>query len=357
MKRLFLLLIAILAIPTLALAADFRSGDSVSISSKQVIERDLYIASGTGTVDGVVRGDLFIAGGTVRVTGKVEGDLFVAGGSVTVSGEVTESLRGVGGSITVSGRIGDNLAVGGGEVSIEKGAKIAGDVDVGAGTLTIAGATGPVQAGVGELHITSTASINGALSYTSDEKAEVADGATITGQTTHRTPPKQDRSGSGGVLFLLTLLVFALIFQWVMPRKAAVLASDFRGRLGWNLLYGLAFLVLVPISAILLLVTVIGWPAALIVTATYFIMWFLAALALAISLGHWLLHFRKPAEGEGAEGPDWGSTILGLIVIALVSLVPIAGGILLFLLWLVALGALVRFDWQLFRKLRSDKTL
>src|SRR6266542_4310820 len=88
MRRLglFVLIGGTLLIAPIAHAAQFKTGDHVSIPSDQTINEDVYIATGNATVDGTINGDLFIAGGTIAVNGPVSGGVFVAGGTITLNG-------------------------------------------------------------------------------------------------------------------------------------------------------------------------------------------------------------------------------------------------------------------------------
>ncbi len=59
------LAVVLAALP--ALAADFRSGNEVTVASGEVINDDLYVAGGNLRIDGTVNGDLLAAGGTVTI--------------------------------------------------------------------------------------------------------------------------------------------------------------------------------------------------------------------------------------------------------------------------------------------------
>ena len=60
-----------------ALAADFRSGDTVTIAKNEVIDDDLIITGQNVIVDGTINGDLVVAGGKIVINGTVNGSVLV----------------------------------------------------------------------------------------------------------------------------------------------------------------------------------------------------------------------------------------------------------------------------------------
>lgn len=243
-KRLRAALLAVVA--TFAVAApvaagEFRTDQTVTVSAGEEITDDLYAAGGTVIIDGTVDGDVTIAGGTLQVNGDIGGSLNVAGGTVEVTGTVEGAVRVGGGVVRISGTVGRDVLVFGGNVTIESTASVGGDVaggvgtlDVagtiegdliaGAGTLTVSGTiNGAIDAGVGQLVIASSASIGGNVHYTSDNEADIADGAQIGGEVTRDEPvdpvpgpseslvPDNPILGYLGVLLGMLLLGYGLL--------------------------------------------------------------------------------------------------------------------------------------------------
>ena len=99
---LILLLAGLLAIP--AEAAEFRSGDTVTIGPNEVINDDLWVSAGTVIMNGTVNGDLWVTGGQVRINGTVNGSLFFAGQSLALQGRVIGSLYAAGSLVTLGPR-------------------------------------------------------------------------------------------------------------------------------------------------------------------------------------------------------------------------------------------------------------
>ncbi len=78
----------VLGLAGIALAADFRAGDTVTIGKNEVIDNDLVITGQNVIVDGTIKGDLVVTGGKIVVNGTVHGSLLAAGQSLTINGAV-----------------------------------------------------------------------------------------------------------------------------------------------------------------------------------------------------------------------------------------------------------------------------
>jgi cytoskeletal protein CcmA (bactofilin family) len=349
-------------VPLTAMAAEFRSGaDRIRIGPTERITDNLYVAAGEVAVEAPVDGDIFVAGGQIRVTGTIRDDLFVAGGNIQVEGPVQGDVRVAGGNISLRSDIGGDLLVAGGNVELLSGADVAGQVWASGGQVTIASTTGPVMAQAGQLRLEETAHIRGDLRYTSREEAQIAAGATVDGETVRQAlPGRQDRRGLAGALTgaglfaLLVTLIMALLFIYVLPVKTAALAVSWRQNFGMNILWGLLFLLVTPILAVLLLISVVGMPLGIGVLLLYPIFLYIGQLTLVIAVGAWLRSWWDKDRGLYV---DWVAAIIGVVATFIIALIPIIGALVLFIAYLAALGALVRYDWNLVRTLRRTEQI
>src|SRR3989344_748507 len=94
---------ALLLVPAVGIAAEFRAGEQPSLSANERIADDLYMAGGNVTSSGAITGDLVVAGGNILVQGAVSADLAAMGGSIIILGNVGDDLRIGGGNITIGG--------------------------------------------------------------------------------------------------------------------------------------------------------------------------------------------------------------------------------------------------------------
>lgn len=120
-------------------AADLRSGQSVSVTQPLT---NPYLAGQTVEVTAPVANDVVAAGGNITIDSHVGGNVLAAGGTVDVRGNVDRSVRVAGGNITIEGTVAQDVVVFGGNVHISKNATINGDVIFSGGMLEV---DGPVK--------------------------------------------------------------------------------------------------------------------------------------------------------------------------------------------------------------------
>lgn len=341
-----------------AFAARFIADNNVNLA--KTIHDDVYVSGGEIDINSDIDGDLMVVGGNVRVKGDITGDLFVAGGTVFIDGNIGNTARVCGGTVTFKGRIerdlleaggtlllnkrsfvgGDAIASGG---SFEAMGKIEGDVKGGFGDAKFDGPVGGnVKLDVERLTIASGARIEGNLDYTSKKKADISPGS-VAGKVSRHKPPKPKAAPVGmfiGWLWsLVSMLVVGLVVAWLFPASLK-LTKESLVKQPWAALgIGFATLFLAPIVLIFSICTIIGIPLALIGIAAYVIAIYLAQIYGATALGSLVVD-------RGSEKWIGVSTLLGVAVLSLVKLIPIAGGLITFFLILFGLGAMVLAAWS-----------
>ncbi len=347
-------------LPSLTHAAQFRSGDQVRLTEKTPIAENTYVGGGEVSIATPIQGDLFVGGGNVRITGAVQDDLFVGGGDVRIEGPVNGDLRIAGGNITITGDVTGEVMIGGGDVEITSDATV-GNIYAGAGQLRVAGTTGSIDAGVGQLMIAETAHIGGNINYMSEKEADVAEGATIEGSVTRKTPPVSDKHDGakeaafgGGVLWYLSNLLMLLLFVYIFPVKSTDLVRQWKGNFPMNLLWGIIFLILVPIVAFLFLISILGLPIGIGMLLMYPIYLYLANLVSTLAIGAWV---RSLWMKEKSATADWIAALIGLILVTAISFIPVLGALVLFVSFIAALGTVTSYDWAFYRGLRDKKTV
>jgi len=347
-----------------AVAAEFRSGDSVSVEASETVQDDLYLSGGTVEIAGTVTGDAVVTAGEVDVPGQVEGSLIVAAGTTEITGTIGRSVRAATGELTVSGNITGDLVVFSGRVTIEEGATIGGDLVVGSGDVVSRGSvggdirgsadeldiSGPVAGNVridtDRLRLRSGAEIGGDLRYTSRNEARIADGATVRGATEHTRPQRFYPGDSfaawlGSAIFrLICALVAGLAVIVIMPRTAASIAEGIRQAPLASFLIGLVLFFLIPLAIVVLLVTLIGIPLALILLALYVIVLYLSQVFLGLALGRILLPGRWDT---ASRGYNLLAMTIGVIIIAGLRLLPVPflSLVIAILTAVIGLGAVV----------------
>ena len=355
-KRIFMGVVALLAAISVTfltsapvLAADLRSGDTITVASGEVIDDDLYIAGESIVIDGTINGDLWAVGRIVTVNGAINGSIVAVAETINVNGDVAHAARLAGETLNIRGdvggdliafcsaaniastaEIGGDLLVGAGNVRID--GLIGGDVKGGAGEVTIAGEVhGDVELEVDDLTIASTANIEGDLTYAGENEAEIQPGAHIGGTTIYE-PPAEEPAGvvaagiaaavMGKVVAFLMILVIGIIIILIMPRRLVSMADSIRTyplpSLGW----GAVILFATPIAAIIVCFTVVGIPIGLIALALYGIGIYLSHIPVGLLIGRLIL--RRLTEVE-SKGLLVGALALGLVILVILRLIPFLG--------------------------------
>ncbi|HEU0203200.1 MAG TPA: polymer-forming cytoskeletal protein, partial [Burkholderiaceae bacterium] len=94
------------------------------------------------------------------------------------------------------------------------------------------------------------------------------------------------------------------------------------------------------VAIVILLVTVIGIPLALLALVLYFALLLAGYVMTGIGVGDFALARWRPAAAE-RKGWRIGAAVLGLFVIALLARIPWVGGLVTFLALLAGFGALL----------------
>jgi len=359
-----LFLVACVAAVPLSLRAQADSPPRSGAMVENAQGDDRFVAGSSVRVDQPIAGDLIAAGGNVNVDTDVKGDAVVAGGTVRISGTIADSLYLAGGQLTLDGAIGRNARIGGGHVEIGPKATVAGGVSVGGGDVSIdgkvkgyvqaAGGTvringivgGDVIASGGTVELGPDARIAGKVRYASrdalqrDPAAQVAGGVEqmpFKGRAAAHSEPGVHKAGT--IIWTLGLMLLAALLVGLLPAITTRVSTTLSARPGMSLLIGFAALVCVPVAAVLLLITVIGIPLALLTLALYSALLIVGYTMTGIGVGDWTLRrFRSADASRG--GWRIGAAVVALLVIALLARVPVVGGLLTFAVLIAGVGAL-----------------
>ncbi len=143
--------------------------------------------------------------------------------------------------------------------------------------------------------------------------------------------------------FALVTIVAGLALAGLASRQVRSAESLIRHEPGKTVLFGLGGLVLIPLVAVLAMITIIGAPLGL---AILFMVWPAAAyagyLVAGIWIGEWLLYRQSAVR---PDRPYLAATI-GLVVLQIVGIVPFVVP----LASLVGFGAVLLLAWRTFRQ-------
>lgn len=241
---------------------------------------DRIVLSGPVLVDrGETSGSVIVADGDVTVRGTVDGDIVVADGDITIRGKVDGSIVAVAGQVTL-GRAG----------------RVTGDIAYG------------------------------------DKKPFLAPGSRVSGET------KKFKLGDASILgaigfwigFTLSLLVLGLVLLALAPRAADAIARTAKAKTLVAVLVGLVAFFLIPIVAIAACVTLIGLPLGIVLLFSIVPLYAIAYLSAGLVIGRLILKKARVL-----------AFVVGLVVLQLLTLIPIAGGLIGFLATVFGLGVLL----------------
>jgi hypothetical protein len=353
---LLLLAVALLLVvtPSRAEAATMLQDQTVTVAANQIVTDDVYAAGGSIVIDGRVNGDVVAFAGTVTINGTVAGNVMVAAGTTTINGKVGGTLRAVGGTVTVNGTVGKDVVVGSGTLTIGGSALIGRDVWSGAGTTTVNGHIARDVQAAGALYIISGAAVGGDVTYSGDVAPEIAAGTAVHGTVQHVAAPPGGPSvawtapwsvadpgaaGFGWIRMLIGLFLLGLVMALLAPRFSRRAISQLEGTPWKSVGWGLVFVIVVPFLAVAIFVAGVfvgGWWLALILIALYLMALPVSMVTAGLALGHWVL----TRLGQRESGVAW-ELLLGLVLLGIISLVPVAGAIVLFAASLLGGGALL----------------
>lgn len=324
------------------------------------LTRNAYAFGPQVTVQANVQKDLTAAGGVIEIYGNVADDALVAGGNIDISGNVGGSARVAGGNIRINSKtITEDLVVAGGTLYIGPDTNIKGDLLVAGGSVVLNGAVqgnvkiaggsilmnGPVSGNVvvkagNALQLGPQANIKGNLDYSGKYQLIRDPSAKVSGKISF-TQLREGRFPVVGFLtvaFLLKLLaelIFAVLAFAVFRRKYENYMEKFRTGNYWkNLGIGLLTLIVVPVLALILCFTFIGYYVAMFAMAIYIAMLMLAWILGASFFGVWLM--EKLTRGHFKI--NYANIIIGIIVAGFLRAIPVLGWIFAFVLVLGGLG-------------------
>jgi cytoskeletal protein CcmA (bactofilin family) len=324
------------------LGGKIRAGEEIVVSSGETVDGDLYAFGGSVRIEGTVEGDLVAMAGQVQVSGTVDGDAMVGSGDLDITGRVDGDVRVGAGQVTVGGTIEEDLFAGSGQATITSSGEVGEDFVFGTGRTTLDGRVeGDVLGGTG--------------AYTRRGSVGGTEDVTI--------KRREERTAADRLLDALqrfvSLMAVAALLLWLIPRVLEGPADTLRRRPWLSLGVGVLGVAgsIVLVAAIVFVAVLVGVALGLLQledlvgitifgTATtltglgfllYLTLGFVAQAVVGVTLG-------RLALGADAARRWWGLA-LGLLVIVLISLIPVVGGFLGFVITVFGFGALILEYW------------
>lgn len=369
----------LVALPAVALAA---KDDSIFIGPDEIIDGNFIKFANVIDIQAPVNGDVIVVASSLTISGPVAGDVIAVANIIRISGEVSGSIRVAGGSIEIDSQVSQNVWAVGSTVAINPEAKVSWDVyaaganvDIEApvgGNIWAAGAAVVINNEVGknvavsidkdgQLIFNPQAKVKGDVTYKakSEDQLIIREGAEISGQISKKAialPSDFDLKrffNIGSIFFtiitLFSLLVIGLIFVSLVPKVILDIKTEMIKRPAASIGRGLVYFIVTPVITILLMITVIGIPLALIIISLYLISLFVSKVIAAFVIG--LVLVDKISKDKYKGSLVW-PLVIGLLVYIIITRLPLVGWLITLTLMLWVLGALIKIKkdiWQEYR--------
>jgi cytoskeletal protein CcmA (bactofilin family) len=355
-----LAVVALVVLVGVALAQSndkLRSGQTVTIPAGETVTSDLYVFAGTVRVEGTIDGDLVAMGGTIEIPGTVMGDVLAAGGNVSITGTVGGDARLAAGTVSVSGTVKEDLATASGQATIDPSGTVGEDMLASVGRLSVDGTvTGDLTASAATYD--KTGSVGGT------EDVVINAGRSPWGTPAAAPAPTPDQTAvvtntalDGIQHFLIVLLVGGLLL-WLAPGTYAATKEAIQRRplpaAGWGILGLLGYLValLVILLGMIVLAVVFGIVGFDDLVGLDVLTGFVAILGTTLGFVVICAYLADAIVGAAVAGVvmrdrsatrsrEFGLMAVGAAVVVLVSLIPVIGPWIKFVVIVLGLGAVL----------------
>jgi hypothetical protein len=323
MKQIALLaLIALLILSSSAAALRAFSGANVFIDTP--IDDDIFASGSVVNINAPVS-SATVAGGTVNINAPVAGDLIVAGGQVNVNSPIGGKVMAIGGNLNIGGNISKNALLGGGQVDIRPGTVIGRDAFVSGGTVTNAG------------------KVSGNLSVSASKFENIGSAGRVEFKQikTEREEPKFPVNPFS-ILMTLGYLVAGFILLRLFPALFTTIDSEVKRSPAAKTIIGFVILIAGIILILLVTITMVGIPLAVIMALLLIVAVMLSGIFVAFSLGRTLFDLVK------FRTSDLAIFLIGFIILNGLFYIPYAGGLIKLMAVSLGFGAIlyaIRDNW------------
>ncbi|WP_291989534.1 hypothetical protein [Luteitalea sp.] len=335
----------------------------------QAPRADNYYAAGPRVeISTPMDADVVVAGRTVVIGKSVGGDILAAGWDVTLAAPAHDDVRIAGGTVAIDAPVAGDLTIAGREVTTGGGTHVQGRAWITGETVRVLGTFDrtlavaarsvhiggevrePLQVVAEELEILPTARLLAPVTYRGVTTATIAAGAVLTSPLAfERIEPRDARDARAWptvstLLFVAHLLIVGLLALYLVPTFEPSIVQTLRRQPGRSLLAGFTLLITLPVAALLLMFTVLGFPLGVALVMCYAMALFGAVLATAFFVGD--LEARLFSAGPVTTKRQQAMLLLaGVVTLAALRLV--LGGVVVFVSALFGLGALALWLYQL----------
>jgi anti-sigma factor RsiW len=358
-----LLLLGLVGLSAPAQALERRTAkaahEEIGVAAGETLDDSLFAVGETVSIDGVVTGNVLALAQRVIVRGTVKGDLVTGAQRVDLAGTVEGNVISFSQTLIVRGPVVLSLLSFAEHLSLEREGRVDGDVVGFAGGMDFEGRVGRDLLALGgfanlkgevgrnasawtdRLHVNGPARIGGDFTAHAPRKENVIvdPQATVGGKSETRieSKPRESRYARAGfyvwrAIWLTAAFLAGLLLHGLFP---ALFAARLDGGLSIPRALGVGFVALVapPVAIILIALTMVGLPLALLALAVWGAGVYLSSTFVGALLGRALL---TPRDGGAPSFPI--ALLVGLAVVTVVVHLPYVGWLLSPFVTLLGMG-------------------
>lgn len=276
----------------------FILGEEVEINDDQEY---LFVAGYDTLLKTNIKNDLFIYSEDIKIKEtNINRDAYIAGTNINIEGNINRNAYIYGTNVNIKGTIKGNIYINSTEIKIDKDAKILGTLKYNENA-NIVGLTENIKT----------------KTYKTTEKISLTDYIT------------------SFITSYIHLTLLGLVLVYLFTKTLKTITSQTKDKKQIISLLGKGFLILigVPIISLTLIMTNLFMPIGIIALILYGILIYISEIIVAYILAKYLdkKYIKKKLN-------DYLIIILGIFIIKIISIIPIIGGLLYFLILLLGLG-------------------
>jgi Cation transport ATPase len=331
-----------------------------TIEKGQVVATDLLFSGDRLEVNGEIKGDLIVWSGQVVVNGKIDGSILgVAWDKLVINGEVLNNIRVCANEIRINGKVNGVITtaaanfntgvpslIGQGLLGVFSKVDLQGTINgpVDVKSVPLIPNNGRFSGRInGNVKIQGSAitwqaplTINGTVNdYTgvANDPAKIK-GISFTGRYLLHQPLENHAENSGmmtffSIVWFIGSLLASIILYSLFPRTLWMMTEPSRPKFRRSMLIGLLGLIGLPIIILILTITIVGIPLAILAGLVYLILLLFSGVPVYLWFGRLIFRSRfHPSL----------MIVLGGLLLMFLSFIPIVNGAIFLLFLLLGIG-------------------
>jgi len=343
-----------IVLPASASAATFFAEESVTLL--EVVPDDLYAVGDLLDIQHTVDGDAMLAGSSINVTGPVDGDVFALGESITLSGTVADDTLVAGQTVSITSPTTQDLFAAAATITVSSETTVTGDAFLAGEQVILSGTfEGDVMVAGGDIIVTDGSTIAGNLVSYAPQQPTIGNDVTIGGELKHRewtqsNAPSAKSEVLAWVRSVVTLFLAAAVLLYVMPASSQRIVDTTVTKPAPSFGAGVLWSILVIPVAVILMITFIGLPLAILLISLavvlFIVGWAYSALVIGERVFSWITK-------KQVDALSWQHALLGAVALSAIGLIPIIGWLIVTILIVATLGATILVRWIEFRSVNA----